>query len=111
MKLTIDTWQRATLVTVVGRLQGPVAMIRNAGKLLDILEFSEEEQVEVGMIQTPVGLQWSNRTRKWDIEIPDGNQAELLKRAAQQFDGWPAGNREQVFDLIDQLDIAEEGTE
>ena len=109
MKLELSTWQRLSLTQIIGEQQGPVSIVRKAGKLLDILEMTDEEKKEVGLVQDPqVGFRWNNTDRIWGLEISDGNLAAYLKEVAKGHGGWSVRNRDQVLDLFEKLEIQEE---
>lgn len=106
MHLKLTTWQRLTLVGVLSDLRGPVAIIRKASKLLDILELSAEEKEEIGLhSDAPGAMRWTNNDYTWNIEVKDKELARFLKGTVEQHKTWPAANAGQVLDLADQLDI------
>jgi hypothetical protein len=105
MKLELTTWQRMACIQALNAMTGHISLIRKGIKLLDILEMSEQERVEIGMVLQDDVLTWQDKTRKWPLEITDGNLAEHLRRAVQGFQGWPQGSGREVVGLFDQLGI------
>lgn len=114
MKLKITAWQRFECIQAIGGLRGNVAILHLGSKLLDILHFTDKDKAEIGYQKLGGGrARWRDAERKFDIEIKDGNQADLLKRALEQNQDWPVANSDQVFDLLKQVgaDIAEPDAE
>lgn len=106
MQLGLTTWQRITLVQVLGQQQGPVATIRKASSLLDILEFTPEEQEQIKLIsEEPGTLRWTETGTIWHIEITEPDQEQFLKRAIEHHQGWHVRDKDALFDLMDQLGI------
>ena len=106
MKLKITAWQRFQCIQVVGGLRGNVAILHQGGKLLDILQFTDKEKAEIGYLELGGGqAKWRDADRIFDIEIKDGNQGDLLKRALEQFADWPVANARQVLDLLEQVGV------
>jgi len=106
MKLKITAWQRFQCIQAVGGLRGNVAILHLGGKLLDILQFSDKEKAEIGYQEMGGGqAQWRDAARTFDIEIKDGNQGDLLKRALEQQNDWPVANARQVLDLLEQVGV------
>ena len=104
MKLKITAWQRFQCIQSIGRLQGNVALLHLAGKLFGILNFSDDEKGEISYKDLPGGgAAWRDSDRIFDIEIKDGNQSDMLKRALGQRDDWLAASHEQALDLLEQV--------
>lgn len=109
MKLNLTTWQRLMLAQIVGALEGPVARIRKASKLLDLLELPQGDREAIGLREIGAGaFRWDDTERRWEIEIPDRELAAFLRRQVEAFQHWPAAKREEVLDLCEQLEIGEE---
>lgn len=81
-----------------------------ACKLLDILEFSREEEAEIGLIREVDGLRWPAEMaeHRFRIEIPDKNLCSDLKRFVAQAPLWKGEDRTQVDDLFQQLGLLQE---
>jgi hypothetical protein len=107
MKLELTTWQRMACIQALNAMTGHISLIRKGIKLLDILEMSEQEQAEVGMVLQGAAFVWRDKARKWSLEVSDGNLVEHLKRAVLAFQGWPQDAGREVVDLFAQLGIEE----
>lgn len=106
MKLTINIWERAMLVNVVGATGGTTAVIRIAGKALDILEFSPAEQKEINFRVLPGGNQaWDTSDATYNLEIKDKEAVALVRRAYTQFEHWKALDRHKIQKLEDKLNV------
>jgi hypothetical protein len=106
MQLELTTWERIMLFQIVGGLRGPVALIRNAGKLLDILELRDEDAEQIGLVITDRGVvHWRNQERTWQIVIDDRNLATLLTNAVKGFEGWQPGDVKRIEALLAKLGI------
>lgn len=104
MKLQLTTWQRVILVEIIAALRGPVMLVRNGMRLLDILEISEEEGQQVGLtVQGNNQLRWTNAEHRWPIEIADRELAAFLRRTVQSYEHWPVNRAADVIDLVDQM--------
>ena len=106
MKLKITAWQRWQCIQAVGILRGNVAILHLGGKLLELLQFSDDEKTEISYRELPGGsAAWRDGGRIFDIEIKDGNQADLLKRALKQREEWPVAEASQALDLLEQVGV------
>lgn len=111
MELTLTTWERISLVDVVGQVRGNLATLRKAGKALDVLELTDEEEEEIELVRTlgPEGsvIQWNDKgdQRTWEVEIGDKEAAAIVKRAFVQHEGWRVGERERVEALAEKLGV------
>lgn len=108
MQLNLTTWQRLTLLQMLGRVQGDLRTVRKALKLIDLLELSPEEQEAIGLQAAPDGtIRWTDDGARFEIEISDGNLATFLREQVEARTDWPA--TADVVDLAEQLGIAEGG--
>jgi len=96
-------------IQVLNDQRGHITTLRKALKLLDILEMSEQERAEVGMVQQGDNIQWADQERRFPLEIADRELAAFLKRAVAQYQGWPVAQGRLVLDLFEQLGIENEG--
>lgn len=103
MTLTLNTWQRIILVRIVEGMRGTVGQLRQGMRLLDALELSDEEKAQVGYQENGNAAYWDDTERRWSVTIERDEDAQLLRRLVEQFDGWPQDNAELVFDLVEQL--------
>ena len=106
MKLSLTTWQRVMLSTVVGNMRGDVRLMRKAMQAMDVLELTPEEIEEVNFRIMPNGQPaWNNTDLRFDIEIEDASIGALMKQGVEGFDAWPFFNYREVLDLCEQMDI------
>lgn len=101
--MEFTTWERVQLVAIVGGITGSAAQIRLAGRLLDVLEFTEAEAASVGLVQSAAGLAWSDADKVWPLELPAGATG-LMRKAAQDYAGFMARDRRWVAGLLQKLD-------
>ncbi len=68
--LSLSTWERITLINLLGAVQPNLAGFRKGMRALDLLELSPEEKTQVGL-QTlaPGRLAWRDVTKEWEIEF------------------------------------------
>ena len=112
MKLSLNTWQRQMTVVAVGQITGRVSEIRKAMKALDVLELSQEEKEQVRFKDLPTGsFTWEDQDHLWELEIKDKEACNIVKRAVDQFQGWPVAQMRLVDDLCNQLGIGEQDVE
>lgn len=97
--MEFTTWERVQLVAIVGGITGSAAQIRLAGRLLDVLEFTEAEAAAVGMVQTEGQLAWRDGDKVWPLELPAGATG-LMRKAAQDYAGFVARDRRSVAGLL-----------
>jgi hypothetical protein len=105
MDLELTTWERIMLIVTTGSLRGPVALARQAGKLLDVLEFSPEQRAEIGLVIAPNGMiGWAGQhdTRTWSVQVKN-DLIPLLRNAVQGFEGWTARDLPRLDELMAKL--------
>lgn len=106
MEITLTTWERIMLSSLIGRIKGDVALIRAAGKLLDIIELSSDEAHEIGLREEAgVGIVWSDTLREWPIVIEDAKLVKIMKDCVATHDGWEARDRLRVIALADKIGL------
>lgn len=106
MVLTLNTWQRLTLLQLVNATQGDLRTVRKALKALDALEMSPEEQEAVGLVAHPNGgFTWTGASHRFEVEVPDDVAAFLRERVEAKND-WPASR--DVVELCEQLGVEAE---
>lgn len=104
MKLELNTWQRVMLFTVIGQLRGNVRLLREAMRVLDILEMSAEDKKVVGYVEVPTGVQWTDTEHLFPLEF-DQESITFIKQAVEGYQQWPAHQAMLVFDLYERLGI------
>ncbi len=100
--IKLTTWERLTISAIVGSMTGTVAEVRRAGKLLDALEFNDEDAKAIGLVADPSGVRWEDETREWEVELDDAS----LQLARSQVSTWAhfrASERKKVGALVDKL--------
>ncbi len=106
MKLKLTAWQRFQCIQMIGSLRGNVSILHLGGKLLDILDFTDEDKKRVGYQDVgPNQVIWTDTKAKFDVEIVDKNQIDFFKRTIKQCDTWPIANSDQIFDLFEQAGV------
>lgn len=108
MTLTLDTWQRMTLLTMVNNVKGDLRTVRKALKAIDALEMSAEEREAVGLTEHPTGaITWKDGAHRFELEVDD-NTAAFLRAQVEAKSDWPVSG--DVVDLCEQLGIEEKET-
>ena len=100
--IKLTTWERLTISSIVGSMTGTVAEVRRAGKVLDALEFNDEDAKAIGLVADPNGVRWEDQTREWEIELDDA----AIQLARSQVSTWAhfrASDRKNVGALVDKL--------
>ena len=108
MDLKLTTWDRLTIVQIIGRLQGDAALMHKAIKVFDAVELSEEEKQEINLRQVGDGqqaLMWDDAARKWDISILDREAANLVMMSVGANRSWVASKAREVAGLHEVLGL------
>lgn len=107
MNLTLSTWQRMTLLTMVNNVKGDLRTVRRALKAIDTLEMDTAERESVGLTEHPNGaITWKNGGHRFELDVPD-DMAAFLKAQVESKRDWPVSA--DVLDLCEQLGVKEEG--
>lgn len=80
-KIKLTTWERITLRIAIEELPGklPVGFLRNSFGLVDILEFSPEEQAQANITVLPDGnLRFPNDGPEWELELPKDKVRQVI---------------------------------
>lgn len=100
--IKLSTWERLTIAAIVGSMTGTAADVRRAGKVLDAVEFNDDDAKAIGLQADPAGVRWQDQIREWEIELDDAS----LTLARAQVSTWPhfrASERKTVGALVDKL--------
>ena len=100
--IKLTTWERLTIAAIVGAMTGTVADVRRAGKVLDVVEFNDEDAKAIGLVADAGGVRWEEQSREWDLELDEPS----LQLARTQVSIWPhfrAADRKTVGALVDKL--------
>lgn len=105
MLLTLNTWQRMTLLTMVNNVKGDLRTVRRALNTLDILELDSAERESVGLVEHPNGaVTWTDGEHRFELDVPD-DVAAFLKAQVEARSDWPVSA--DVIDLCEQLGVKE----
>lgn len=104
-KVTLNTWDRATLLAVLSQQRGlPWPKLHKMGKLYDALDFTEAEAEEAGMTVGDNGaLSWQTIC-EYELEFPD-RLFKLLATTVDEFDGWLVQSAKLVEALREKLGL------
>jgi len=70
IKITLDVFERMVITNLLGTLRGPLTLIRQGLKALDIFELKPEERIEVGFqVIPPNRITW-REGKEWELEVP-----------------------------------------
>ena len=105
MTLTLNTWQRMTLLTMVNNVKGDLRTVRKALKAIDVLEMTADEREAVGLTEHPNGaVTWTDAGHRFELDVPD-DVATFLRTQVEAKTDWPVSA--DVVDLCEQLGIVE----
>ena len=103
MQLTLNTWQRITLLQVVNGVKGDLRTVRKALRAIDVLELSAEDRETVGLAEHPNGaVTWTDSVHRFELEVPDELVAWLREQVEAKAD-WPVSPN--VIDLCERLGV------
>ena len=85
MKLKLNTWERLTLVRIVGSMTGDARLYHKAGKVLDVIEMSDKERKEVGFRQIGDNFRWDKIQKEWELEIKDREAKAVIHLALRVY--------------------------
>jgi len=106
----LTTWERVMLLNVLGEARGNLATLRRAGKAMDALELSDEDQAEVGFqtVATPQGevrYQWLDQAHTFTVEIADPEAVAIVKQSAASYEDWSVADLARVEALLVKLGV------
>jgi hypothetical protein len=100
--ITLTTWQRALILNILSGTRGDLRTVNKALKVIDILEFTEEEKSRLGLIISSDGsMTWTNPSAS-DHSIDD-NLIVFIKETINNSKNIPVHT--DVVDLCAKLDI------
>lgn len=100
--IKLTTWERLTISAIVGSMTGTAAEVRRAGKVLDALEFNDEDAKAIGLVADPSGVRWEDQTREWEVEL-DQDAIQLARAQVSTWAHFRASERKTVGALVDKL--------
>jgi hypothetical protein len=103
MKLTLTTWDRMTIVQLVGALEGDAALMWKCSKVFDAVKLTDDEEKEIGLQRAGNAIYWDDDTKVWPVEIADKEAAALVTRVVQENKKWPAARAREVAGLYKAL--------
>lgn len=110
--MKLDTWERVMLTEIIGNMRGDyVTITHKAGKLLDLIELTEDEKKEIGFVRFGNGNVVWQGDKEWEIEIKDRNLLALLNQQVSLFTGWQRMDKDRVKHLREKLGIPEPPSE
>lgn len=105
MLLSLNTWQRMTLLTMVNNVKGDLRTVRRALRAIDVLEMSDADREVVGLTEHPNGaVTWTDAAHRFELEVDD-NTAAFLRAQVEAKSDWPVSG--DVVDLCEQLGVKE----
>lgn len=109
--ITLNVWQRAMVLVVVSQARGDLRTLRLALRVLEALEFSDEEREALGLVEEGGQFRWDPAAaEELEIELELGRrEAAFVKQQVGGYQGWPVAQAGQVFELMKVLGM-EEGT-
>ena len=105
MKTTITTWQRVSLLSLIGTIEGNFRMIHYADMWQTALEFTKADSDSIGLVQDEQSLHWTS-AHDWDVELPDDPQALAVIQAKFKEAVWPARSAKDVKSLAELLKVS-----
>lgn len=95
------------IASIIGALRGDVRLVRKAGKVLDVIELTPEEQNEVNFRydERAQFAEWERHDHKWDVTFNDPELLVLVKETLRGKNDWPAAQHRQVSALYEALGV------
>lgn len=108
--LSLTVWERLQLAGVLGEQRGNLAQIRRYLRVLDAVELSEAERLEIGLqiVQQdgqPPQFRWREDAGEFNIELEDAD-FDILAEATHSYDQWPANRL--IVTMLDKIEAARE---
>jgi len=102
--LELSTWQRVGLIQALGMSEGNVATLRLAFRVLEAVEFTEEEQEEIEYREDDGQARWNEAGAKrlWEVGLGK-KEAKFAASVVDKFGGWKTKDASKVFDLLEKL--------
>ena len=106
MQVTLTTWQRVSLLALIGRIEGNVKTIRQASKWMAALEFTPDETASISLTEDKVNgaVAWQN-AHDWPLELPDDPKALELVRTKFAEQSWPTRDYKELIGLAEVLGV------
>lgn len=105
MKFQLTTWDRVMIAGIIGSLQGDIALIRKAGKVLDAIELTPSERDEIKLRAEGSMITWDDQDRIWECELSDADTITLLRERIRSHQTWLGTDRKRVIALFEALGI------
>lgn len=96
MELQLTTWERLTLVRIVGSLTGDARLYHKAGKILDVVELTEQEREEIGLRQVGDRFQWKDPARLWELHVNDREAKSVIHLALRNYQAYKVEDRAMI---------------
>lgn len=106
--MRLSNWERFWLAIIVG--SGPpstIAIVRLGNRILDKLEFSDEEKLLVGWRELGSNMVAWTQEHDWELGFTE-EEWQLLRSRIEAFQQWPQDRRAEV--LYDKI-VGEENNE
>ena len=101
--IELTVWERVNLVGVArGQTAKDLDGLRQWLKILEILNLTEEEQVEIGLVQDGQSFQWEDAERLFEMEFEDADY-KLLKDVVKAKSDWPVTSAENTIPLLEKF--------
>lgn len=107
MELNLTPWQRVMILNILANIQGDLRVRRKVIKLLDIFEFTTEEELEINLAATESGYAWKETDLTYSFKIGDDSLAALLVTCLTAYEQWPVHPMDQINNLLAQVGIEE----
>ena len=107
MKLKLNTLQRIKLFGVVaGKQRADNVALNRALKIIDKLDFSDDEEEQIELVRAGNQYSWKDQTREWEIEF-SSKQAAMITEDVKPGGGtqWSAAEARPMKSVFAQLNI------
>lgn len=109
MEFNFTLWERALLGVMIGNVRGEASRIRKATKLLDVLDFTDEEKQRFGIAVNEGMVSWTSSGQdSCPVTIEDGNLVVFLQTEAKNYTSWPASPKGSSVALMDKLGVKDD---
>jgi len=101
-KLHLGVWHRITLSGVVGNVKGNIAQTRLGGQILDMIQLTDEEAGEFGLMIMGDKVSWQKSEEREFFFNEE--QFAFLKSVVDNHQDWRAGDWKELKGLVAQME-------
>lgn len=101
--MKLSSWQRMTLIGLLGGLQGDLGVIYTGSKILDKISLSDADRVDNRVVQVGSAVQWDGDLGI-DVMFTE-QEKELVRSTIERHRSWSLNAPEELFDLCEKFGV------